>query len=367
METESESLPESGSSSPLAAGIEVIRAHLKTLPSSPGVYRMLSAKGDVLYVCKAKRLSHRVASYTQPNRLPIRLQRMVAETRQMEFVTTPTEAEALLLECSLIKTLSPHYNVLLKDDKAFPWLALTRHEFPRLLKHRGVRDNREAEYFGPFASASAVNETLQTLYRVFQIRNCADTMFATRTRPCLQYHIKRCTAPCVGRVTQEDYAAQVRQARAFLSGKSSAIQQELAAEMEEAAGARDYERAAALRDRIRALTAVQQKQAVEAATLGDADVVAAAELAGQIGVQVFMFRDGQNYGTRSYFPRHAKEAAVGEVLSAFLGQFYAGHEAPPLVLLNAGPEDRDWLESALKTEIIIPQRGEKQRDRKSVV
>ena len=347
--------------SPLAAGIEVIKGYLKTLPPEPGVYRMLSERGDVLYVGKAKNLPKRVVSYTQPARLPLRLQRMVAATRSMEFVTTHTEAEALLLECNLIKELQPHYNVLLRDDKAFPYIAITRHAFPQLLKHRGTRKLDEATYFGPFASAGAVNETIATLYRVFGLRNCNDTMFETRTRPCLQYHIKRCTAPCVGKVNERQYAEQVRQAKDFLSGKSSDIQAELAQEMQQAADIRDYEKAASLRDRIRALTSIQSRQDINAVGIDDADVIAATQLAGQTCIQVFFFRQGRNYGNRSYFPSHEKDLPVADVLAPFLGQFYAGRPVPKLLLLSEEPAERELFEQALQTEIQVPQRGEKKR------
>jgi len=347
--------------SPLAAGIEVIKGYLKTLPPEPGVYRMLSERGDVLYVGKAKNLPKRVVSYTQPARLPLRLQRMVAATRSMEFVTTHTEAEALLLECNLIKELQPHYNVLLRDDKAFPYIAITRHAFPQLLKHRGTRKLDEATYFGPFASAGAVNETIATLYRVFGLRNCNDTMFETRTRPCLQYHIKRCTAPCVGKVNERQYAEQVRQAKDFLSGKSSDIQAELAQAMQQAADIRDYEKAASLRDRIRALTSIQSRQDINAVGIDDADVIAATQLAGQTCIQVFFFRQGRNYGNRSYFPSHEKDLPVADVLAPFLGQFYAGRPVPKLLLLSEEPAERELFEQALQTEIQVPQRGEKKR------
>lgn len=353
--------------SPLATGISVIKGYLKTLPQAPGVYRMLSTKGDVLYVGKAKNLPKRVVSYTQPARLPHRLQRMVSETRSMEFVTTHTEAEALLLECNLIKKLMPRYNVLLRDDKAFPYIAISKHEYPLLFKHRGSRNMDEATYYGPFASAGAVNETMATLYRVFQLRNCPDSIFTNRDRPCLQYHIKRCTAPCVGKVTPAQYGEQVRQAREFLSGKSNDIQAELAGQMQAAAEARDYESAAVLRDRIRALTHIQSRQDINASGVEDADVIALTQLAGQTCIQVFFFRQGRNYGNRSYFPSHEKGLAAAEVLAAFLGQFYAGKPLPPLILLSEEPAEQELLVEAFalhagqKVELQVPQRGEKKR------
>ncbi len=362
METESESTPEKTPVDPPAEGVAVIRGYLKTLPARPGVYRMIAADGEILYVGKANRLSARVTAYTQPARLPVRLQRMISLTRRMEFVTTETEAEALLLECALIKSLRPRYNILLRDDKAFPYIALTKHAYPQLTKHRGARDEARAHYFGPFASGAAVTETLQTLYRAFQIRNCSDTFFATRTRPCLQYHIKRCTAPCAGRVSEADYAQQVQQARAFLTGQSRAVQQELASAMQAAADQRDYEKAATLRDRIKALTSIQQRQSVLAEGLTeDADVIALAAHAGHTCVQVFFFRQGQNYGTRSYFPAHEKDAPPAEVLAAFLGQFYTTHSVPPLLLLSEEPAESALLAEALRTTLQVPQRGGKTR------
>jgi excinuclease ABC subunit C len=286
---------------------------------------------------------------------------MVALTRSMEFVTTHTEAEALLLECNLIKQLQPRYNVLLRDDKAFPYIAIGKHDYPQLFKHRGARKLDEAVYYGPFASAGAVNETIAVLFRAFQLRNCSDTMFDSRTRPCLQYHIKRCTAPCVQKVTREEYGEQVRQTRAFLEGRSNDVQAELAKEMQACADARDYEKAAQLRDRIRALTTIQSRQDIHAVGVDDADVIAAAQLGGQTCIQVFFFRQGRNYGTRSYFPSHEKDLPIAEVLAPFLGQFYAGRPVPPQLLLSEEPAERTLFEEALKCEIVVPQRGEKRR------
>ncbi len=344
----------------LEQGIDVIRTFQKTLPATPGVYRMLNARNDVLYIGKAKRLSHRVVAYTQPNRLPIRLQRMVSQTRHMEFVNTETEAAALLLECALIKNLQPRYNILLRDDKAFPYIALSKHTFPQLLKHRGARNEREAEYFGPFASAGMVSETLQILYRVFQLRNCSDNEFDSRQRPCLQYNIKRCTAPCVGRVNADEYAIQVKQARDFLRGKTSDVQKEMAQQMMVASEQRDYEKAQMFRDRIRALTAIQQRETYtgESSVL-DADVLAIVNKDGHTAVQIFFFRQGRNYGTNSYFPSHEKEASLSDVLSAFIGQFYIDRPVPSLMLMNVLPSEHDLLCDALKTTMSIPQRGDK--------
>jgi len=360
-------MTEESAETPLAYGIGIIKGYLKTLPAKPGVYRMLGAKGKVLYVGKAKVLSNRVAAYTQPNRLPIRLQRMVSETRTMEFVVTHTEAEALLLESNLIKKLEPYYNILLTDDKSFPYIAITKHEFPQLMKHRGTRDLKAADYYGPFASGGAVSETLGTLYRVFQLRNCSDNYFEQRQRPCLQYHIKRCTGPCVGKVSPEAYAQQVSQTKAFLSGRSNEIQAELAAHMQAAAEAMEFERAAALRDRIRALTAIQSHQDINAQGIEDADVVAAYQAGGSTCVQIFFFRQGRNYGNRSYFPAHAQGIELPEILAAFLGQFYAATQPPPLVLLSHEPAEMELIIDALnlnaprKVELSVPRRAEKKR------
>ncbi len=352
----------------LARGAEVIRTHLKTLPATPGVYRMLAGDGAVLYVGKARNLKRRVTNYTQVNKLPVRLQRMVSETETMEFVTTHTEVEALLLESNLIKKLMPRYNVLLRDDKTFPHIMITRgHDYPQLTKHRGAR-GKDADYYGPFASAGAVNRTITALQRAFLLRNCADSVFSSRTRPCLQYQIKRCTAPCVGRVTPEEYGAQVDQARAFLSGKSRDIQDALAHAMMEAAEALDFEAAARYRDRIRALTAIQAHQDINMeGVLEDADVIAAFTDGGSTCIQVFFFRGGRNYGNRAYFPSHDKAAALEEVLSAFVAQFYENKAPPPLVLLSHELPEHDLLAEALavraghKVELAVPQRGDKRR------
>ena len=351
----------------LAGGAEVIRGYVRTLPNAPGVYRMLNDGGDVLYVGKAKSLRKRVADYIQVMKLPNRLQRMVAETRSMEFVTTHTEVEALLLESNLIKKLGPRYNVLLRDDKSFPYIKITHgHEYPQLNKHRGVRD-READYFGPFASGSAVSRTIIALQRAFLLRNCAATVFSGRTRPCLQYQIKRCTAPCVGRVTGEEYRAQVDQARAFLSGRSRDIQAELSRHMQEASDALDFESAARLRDRIRALTAIQAHQDINVDGIEDADVVAAHQEGGSTCIQVFFFRGGSNYGNRAYFPSHDKNIEVGDVLAAFMGQFYDNKPAPRLVLVSHAVAEADLVEQALtlraghKVEVAVPKRGDKRR------
>jgi excinuclease ABC subunit C len=347
-------------------GLSVLEEALPTLPLSPGVYRMLDAKGEALYVGKARALRKRVAAYTQLDRLPERLRRMVWETRRLEVVTTASEAEALLLEANLIKKLRPRFNIVLRDDKSYPWLVLTEdHPFPQIAKHRGER-RKGAAYFGPFASAWAVNQTITALQRVFLLRSCRDTVFDSRDRPCLLYQIKRCSAPCVGRISQADYAELVRQAKQFLAGDTPSIQKRLAAEMEEAAERLEFERAAALRDRIRGLTHVQGADRVNLEGVNDADVVALHQEAGQSSVQVFFVRGGRNNGTRAYFPAHAKhDAPAEEVIAAFLAQLYDEMPPPPLILLSHEPKDAALIAEALslkagrKVELHRPQRGEK--------
>jgi len=351
-------------------GAAVIEATLDTLPLTPGVYRMLDAKGEALYVGKARALKKRVAAYTQAARLPERLRRMVAETAAMEIVTTHTEAEALLLEANLIKRLKPRYNILLRDDKSYPWLMLTEdHDFPQIAKHRGAR-TRKGSYWGPFASAWAVSQTVTAMQRVFLLRSCADTVFANRSRPCLLHQIRRCSAPCVGRIDRAGYAALVAQARAFLSGRQGAVQQELANEMEAAAAALEFERAAAIRDRIRALTHVQSTDVINPASLTDADVIAAWQAAGQTCVQVFFIRGGRNNGNRAFFPAQARGEEAAEVLAAFVGQFYDDKPPPPLLLLDRDLPEQALIEEALRlkaqtfggrgrVDIAVPRRGEK--------
>ena len=351
-------------------GVPVIEAQLATMPASPGVYRMLDAKGEALYVGKARSLKKRVAAYIQVARLPERLRRMVSETVAMEIVTTHTEAEALLLEANLIKRLKPRFNIVLRDDKSYPWLLLTEdHDFPQIAKHRGAR-LRKGSYFGPFASAWAVNQTVTAMQRVFLLRSCADTVFANRTRPCLLHQIRRCSAPCVGRISRADYAALVAHARAFLAGKGTTVQQELAGEMEYAAAALEFERAAAIRDRIRALTHVQGTDVINPASLADADVIAAWQIAGQTCVQVFFIRGGRNYGNRAFYPSHARNEEAPEVLAAFIAQFYDDKPPPPLLLVNHAMPEQELIAEALtlkaqtfgigkKVEITVPQRGEK--------
>ncbi|MEE3625753.1 excinuclease ABC subunit UvrC [Nitrospirillum sp. BR 11752] len=351
----------------LNRGVETIKAYLRTLPVTPGVYRMMNEGGDVLYVGKARNLKRRVANYTVPAKLPVRLQRMVAETVTMEFVTTHTEVEALLLESNLIKRLMPRYNVLLRDDKTFPHIMITRdHDYPALIKHRGTRD-RAGDYFGPFASAGAVNRTITALQRAFLLRNCTDSVFSTRTRPCLQFQIKRCTAPCVGRVSRAQYGEQVDEAAAFLAGKSRDIQTRMAQAMMEASEALDFETAAKMRDRIRALTAIQAHQDINVEGMEDADIIAAYQDGGTTCIQVFFFRGGRNNGNRAYFPSHDKNQGTAEVLSAFIAQFYDNRAAPGLVLISEDAEEQALLAEALtlragrKVELAVPKRGDKKR------
>ena len=351
----------------LERGAELIRAHSRTLPDRPGVYRMLDVKGDVLYVGKARDLKKRVATYAHVRKLPNRLRRMVAETRGLEVVSTHTEVDALLLESNLIKRLAPRYNVVLRDDKSFPNILITGdHPFPQVSKHRGSK-SRKGEYFGPFASAGAVNRTITTLQKAFLLRSCSDSVFQGRTRPCLQYQIKRCSAPCVGRISEQDYAGLVAQARRFVSGESSEIQTQMAAAMQKAADALDFEAAATYRDRLRALTQVQAHQGINLDGIADADVIASHREGGQTCIQVFFFRGGSNFGNRAYFPAHDKDMAVSTVLAAFLGQFYEARTPPPLLLLSDAPAERELIEEALsvsagrRVQLAIPQRGAKRQ------
>ena len=348
-----------------AAGATVIDGYLKTLPSAPGVYRMINTKGDVLYVGKAKNLKKRVASYTRPDRQPIRTRRMIAETASMEFVTTHTEAEALLLEANLIKRYRPRYNILLRDDKSFPSILLTGdHAFPQVLKHRGA-ESRKGDYYGPFASVWAVNEALATLQGAFLLRSCTDSVFANRTRPCLLHQIKRCSAPCVGRISEAEYGASVEHARAFLAGGSQKIQRHFSRLMQDASDAEEYEKAAGYRDRIRALTRIQAHQDINLKGVGDADVIGAHQAGGQTCIQVFFFRAGANFGNRAYFPSHAREKDATAVLEAFLGQFYAKALPPKTILVSHPPPNRKLLAEALSVRagrnvsLVWPQRGDK--------
>ncbi|MBD3786300.1 MAG: excinuclease ABC subunit UvrC [Sphingomonadales bacterium] len=346
-------------------GHELIADYVTRLDGSPGVYRMLNAQQEVLYVGKARNLKARVSNYARPSGHSGRITRMISETAYMMFLTTRTETEALLLEQNLIKQLKPRYNVLLRDDKSFPYILIAQdHPFPMIRKHRGARSAKGA-YFGPFASASAVNRTLNHLERVFQLRNCSDAMFASRTRPCLQYQIKRCSGPCVGKISEGDYAATVADAERFLEGKSTAIQKELAEQMTAASDALEFERAAALRDRIQALTNVQQSQGINPRGVAEADVVAVHMEGGQACVQVFFIRAHQSWGNHDFYPRTGAGAEEPEVLEAFLAQFYDAKEPPRLLLLSHQIEDEDLMVDLLsnragrRVEIAVPKRGEK--------
>ncbi len=347
------------------SGIDIIKGYLKTAPTAPGVYRMLDKNEDVLYVGKAKNIRKRITSYTQPNRLTNRLLRMVSATVTMVFVTTRTEAEALLLEASLIKRFKPPFNVLLKDDKSFPYILLrTDHKWPQITKHRGARKHK-GQYFGPFASVSSVNQTLNTLQKVFQLRSCSDTTLESRSRACLLHQIKRCSAPCVDKVTDSEYSDMVEETRSFLSGKTSDIQKRFADAMQEASDTLDFEAAAVYRDRLKALTHIQSHQSMVNAMVDEADVIAAANIAGQVGIQVFFFRTGQNWGHRAYFPKHDKNDETADVLTAFITQFYDNKPAPKLILTSHKLNENTLIADALsermgfKVAITVPQRGDK--------
>lgn len=351
----------------LEAGVTAIRNVVKTLKPHPGVYRMLDARGDVLYVGKARSLKARVANYTQINGLSSRLQRMVSQTRGMEIVTTNSEAEALLLEAQLIKRFRPPFNVLLRDDKSFPFILLRAdHKFPRIHKHRGAR-RAKGNYYGPFASAGSVNTTLNALQKLFLLRSCTDSFFNNRDRPCLLYQIKRCSAPCVGRISEEEYEGLVRQAKDFLAGKSSQVQSDLERQMAEAAENLDFETAAILRDRLRAATFIQGSQAINASGVGDADVFALASKGGHVGVQAFFVRGGQNWGHRAFFPTHTKEIEEDQVLADVILQFYEEVPPPPMVLVDRELPESELIEAALselagrRVRLSIPQRGDRRK------
>jgi excinuclease ABC subunit C len=349
----------------LAAGRAAILRYAKLAPSQPGVYRMIDARGDVLYVGKAKNVKNRIRAYARPAGLDSRIERMIAATRALEFVVTRTETEALLLEANLIKRLRPRFNVLLRDDKSFPYILITSdHWAPQILKHRGAR-TRPGQYYGPFASVWAVNRTINALQRAFLLRSCSDPFFESRTRPCLLHQIKRCSAPCTNEIDFGEYAVLVREANAFLSGRSKAVKDELAAEMEKASQALDFERAAVYRDRLAALSAIQSHQGVNPRGVEEADVFAIHQQGGFACVEVFFFRTGQNWGNRAYFPKADRSIAPGEILSAFLAQFYDDKPCPRLILISHEIDDRALLAEALaikaghKIEIMAPQRGEK--------
>ncbi len=347
------------------SGHEVIQDYLKTLDGSPGVYRMLNAASEVLYVGKARNLKARVTNYARPSGHSARIARMIHETASMMFLTTRTELEALLLEQNLIKQLKPRYNVLLRDDKSFPNILISsEHSYPQIKKHRGKKSEKGA-YFGPFASAGAVNRTLNQLQKVFLLRNCSNSMFESRTRPCLQYQIKRCSAPCVGKISEDGYATLVDDAQRFLEGKTTSVQADLAKAMTEASEAMEFERAAALRDRIKALTQVQQTQGINPQGVAEADVVALHLEHGQACVQVFFIRANQSWGNRDFYPKTGAGAEEPEIMEAFLTQFYDDKDPPRLILLSHPVDNPDLVTEALtaranrKVELAVPQRGEK--------
>jgi excinuclease ABC subunit C len=350
---------------PLAVGQAAIARHAKLAPSAPGVYRMIDANGDVLYIGKAKNIRKRILAYARPTGYDPRIERMVAATATLEFVSTATETEALLLEANLIKRLRPRFNVLLRDDKSFPYILITAdHWAPQILKHRGARA-REGNYYGPFASVWAVNRTITALQRAFLLRSCSDPFFESRTRPCLLYQIKRCSGPCTREIGFAEYGELVREANAFLSGKSQAVKDMLAAEMEKASAAFEFERAAIYRDRLAALSAVQSHQGINPRGVEEADVFAVHQEGGFSCVEVFFFRTGQNWGNRAYFPKADRSLPAGEVLGAFLAQFYDDKPCPRAILISHEIEERALLAEALSTksghkvEVSAPRRGEK--------
>src|ERR1700730_1208283 len=369
-EDEDQSLPEpdaavENAAASLPAGRAVIERSAKLAPSSPGVYRMIDANGDVLYVGKAKNIRKRIIAYARPTGYDTRIERMIAATASLEFVSTATETEALLLEANLIKRLRPRFNVLLRDDKSFPYILIARDTAaPQIMKHRSAR-NRKGDYFGPFASAGAVGRTINMLERAFLLRSCSDAVFESRTRPCLLHQIKRCSAPCTGEIAPPDYAELVREAKAFLSGRSQAVKEELAREMEQASAGLDFERAAILRDRLAALAAVQAHQGINPRGVEEADVFAVHQEGGYTCVEVFFFRTGQNWGNRAYFPKADRTLGAGEVLGAFLAQFYDDKPPPRCIFVSHDVPDRALLNEALtiksghKVEVTVPLRGEK--------
>jgi excinuclease ABC subunit C len=351
--------------SPPLLGAALIADHVSRLPAKPGVYRMMDAHGAVLYVGKAKSLKHRVSNYTRIEKQPNRIARMIVATTAMEFILTDTETEALLLEANLIKRLKPRYNILLRDDKSFPYIVLRRdHDAPQVLKHRGAR-SLKGDYYGPFASAQAVNRTLDTLQKAFLLRTCSDPVYEGRTRPCMLHQIKRCAAPCTGAIHPEDYGELVAQAKAFLQGKSNELGEALNAQMQAAAQVQDFERAAEIRDRIRALAAVTAHQGVNPGSTKDADVIALHMDGGASCVRVFFYRAGQNWGERAFFPRHDKSAEAGAILGAFLAQFYENKRPPQTLVISHDVPEQDLLCEALgvragrHVQIIRPRRGEK--------
>jgi len=368
-EDEEQALPEleaeEAAPGTLAAGRAAIMRIAKLAPSAPGVYRMIDAHGDVLYVGKAKKIKKRVTNYTRPTGYDARIARMIAATATLEFVSTSTETEALLLEANLIKRLRPRFNVLLRDDKSFPYILITAdHWAPQLRKHRGAR-TREGRYYGPFASAGAVNRTINALQRAFLLRSCSDSFFESRSRPCLLFQIKRCSAPCTGEIDYAGYSELVREANAFLSGRSQSVQEELGRAMDKAADALDFEHAAVYRDRLSALSAIQSHQGINPRSIAEADVFAVHQGGGYNCIEVFFFRTGQNWGNRAYFPKADRALEAGEVLSAFMAQFYDDKPPPRLILVSHDFKERALLAEALgikaghKIEVSAPQRGER--------
>jgi excinuclease ABC subunit C len=368
-EDEESSLPEieleNGPTGTLAAGRAAILRFAKVAPSAPGVYRMIDAQGDVLYVGKAKNIKKRVTAYARPTGHDTRIARMIAATATLEFVSTKTETEALLLEANLIKRLRPRFNVLLRDDKSFPFILITSdHWAPQILKHRGAR-TRSGRYYGPFASAGSVNRTINALERAFLLRSCSDSYFEARTRPCLLHQIKRCSAPCTGEIDFAGYTQLVTEANEFLSGRSQSVQKELADEMDKASNALDFERAAIYRDRLTALSAIQSHQGINPRSIEEADVFAVHQAGGFSCVEVFFFRTGQNWGNRAYFPKADRTIGASEVLGAFLAQFYDDKPPPRCILVSHNFDERDLLAKALtakcerKVEVSVPTRGER--------
>ena len=364
-ELEQETAIDLSATGPLAAGRAAVARHAKLAPASPGVYRMIDAQGDVLYVGKAKNIRKRIVAYTRPTGYDPRIERMIAAAATLEFVSTATETEALLLEANLIKRLRPRFNVLLRDDKSFPYILITAdHWAPQILKHRGAR-TRPGSYYGPFASVWAVNRTVTALQRAFLLRSCSDGFFDSRTRPCLLHQIKRCSGPCTREIDFAEYTELVREANAFLSGKSQAVKDELAGEMERASGTLDFERAAIYRDRLAALSAVQSHQDINPRGVEEADVFAVHQEGGFNCVEVFFFRTGQNWGNRAYFPKADRSLTAGEVLGAFLAQFYDDKPCPRCIFISHEIEERALLAEALSTksgykvEVAVPRRGEK--------
>ncbi len=364
MQSNTEEKPPINSLTSLEVGVGIIKDVVKTLPNQPGIYRMIGVESKVLYIGKAKNLKKRVISYSHADKLTNRLKRMVSELQTIEIVTTSTEVEALLLESNLIKKLQPRYNVLLKDDKSFPYVLLTSHNYPRIQKHRGPKAEK-GQYFGPFANAAAVEETIITMQRLFQIRNCSDSYFENRNRPCLQYHIKRCTAPCVKKISISEYSESIQAAKAFLTGKSDEVQQKLAEKMHKASEVMDFERAAQYRDSIHLLTQIQARQRINVAGVDNADVFALAQLSGKTVIQSFFFRHGSNYGVEIFEMAHTEGTSQAEQMIAFLSQFYVEHEPPKTILCNVLPEDVKILTMSMyqqykiRTSIEHPKSGVK--------